>query len=81
MTVADQHLLLQICAEHIRELPADPRPVGKRDAYAVQATTHTLIARAYRALGVWPFRARPKAGKGRDPKRPSVLPKFERPQA
>ena len=75
--LADYHFLLQIAAEHIAELPADPRPIGKRDAYAVQAATHVLIARTYRALGVWPL-ARPRPKSRAPEKRVSKVALFER---
>ena len=78
--LADHHFLLQVCAEHIAEFPADPRPIGKRDAYAVQAQTHILIARTYRALGLWPM-PRPKPRAATPSKSgPSKLLQFERPR-
>ena len=74
--LADHHFTLQIAAERIAECPTDPRPIGKRDAYAVQAATHGLIARTYRALGVWPMpRPKPRAAKPQ----PSKVLQFERP--
>ena len=75
--LADLHFLLQIVAERIAECPADPRPIGKRDTYAVQSDTHTRITRTYRALGLWPMpRPKPRAAA---PK-PSKVLQFERPR-
>ena len=81
--LADHHFLLQIAAEHIAELPGDPRPIAKRDAYAVQAQTHVLIARIYRALGFVADAATPMPRRAaRDPSKPvesKLALQFERP--
>lgn len=77
--LADHHFLLQVCAARIAESPTDPAPIGKRDPYAVQATTHVLVARCYRSLGLWPLKAHPKAATARK-SGPSKLLLFERPR-